>query len=116
MALEYAQQVLQEALKLIYDSAYLHDMSPVDDGKGGSILPPENSIPVFARLDSVLDWMRLDTGYSEKDVAVFILRTNDLEINKDYEVTLNSRRYKIGSFREDPLRVSWECRAVPTRG
>lgn len=84
---------------------------------GGSIVTAGTPIQFAcsAQVDAVTEAMRLEAGFSEKDVRVMVLRAT-LEVDLDTDAIVqvldgpNAGSWSIQSIGGDPCGVSWECR------
>ena len=88
----------------------------IDDG--GSIVTPGEAVErdCMAQVDAVTDAMRLQDGFTQRDVRLLILSatlTGSLDTTARVEVTAgpNAGVYSVQSVARDPVGIGWDCRA-----
>jgi hypothetical protein len=84
---------------------------------GGSIVAPGVPIekPCHAHVDSATDRMRLVSGFTEKDMGLFVLAaTLDGEIDTSASVEIlggpHAGLWSVESVNQDGAGIYWECR------
>ncbi len=105
------------ALGVGYHDAVVHwPGTPTYDG-GGSIAAPGTSVSISCsvQVDSVTERMRQTPGYTEKDMALFILAaTLDGEMDTDGRVEVlegpHTGIWAVDMADRDPAGVYWQCR------
>lgn len=111
------QDFIQLGLGFIYDSGFVIRKTVIDDGKGGYTRGQDGTISCSIKIDSVSESMRLELGYTDKDVALYILQNEGFVLTSDDEVRDHTgQRYALGTLRTDPVNVAWLVRGTPISG
>ena len=116
VSLDFLKDFVVSVESVVYDDGVVHNAELIDDGKGGYTRNPDANSPCKARIDRVTEYMRLEEGFTDKDVGLFILQTPGLVVDEDSELTLNGVRYTLGTLRQDPLQAAWQVRGTPVDG
>lgn len=70
-----------------------------------------------AQLDSVTETMRQSAGYTEGDVAIYILSHGlPVPVTTDDEIAVKGALYSIASADTDPANAYWLCRGQLVAG
>lgn len=116
-ATDVLKELLIEGVEGLYDDGLVHKLGKQDDGKGGYTRNPPDPVPCKIKIDSVTDDMRLELGFTNKDVALYILQTPGLVLSEDDEVSDDTgQRYSLGTLKTDPVNSHWLVRGTPTDG
>ena len=105
---------LSSAFTPLYPDGFLHRSTEVI-ANNGDVTQSDSNTAIKAKRDAVTEIMKTDAGYSEKDVAVYVLNPDlSLQINTDDEVTCEGVRYRIGGpIRKDTVSSHFILRCSP---
>lgn len=114
--IDVVKGILVAGLEFVYDDGLIHRTVLTDDGRGGIITAGPIKVPCKVQLGEVTDYMRLEEGYTSKDVGLFVLQTEGLQLNPDDELEYDDQLYSLGALNEDPARAAWVVRGTPKNG
>lgn len=91
----------------VYLPATLHRRELTGDNEGTPVYT-ETTYSCRAQVDVCGEKMRLSAGYSDTDVAIFILQgTCEVEPNSNDEITTNRGRFALNNSDVDPAASYW---------
>lgn len=91
----------------IYLPATLHKRTLVDDGEG-SLTATVTDYPCRAQVDTCGEKLRASAGYSDTDMAVYILQgTCEVEPTSQDQITTTRGRFNLNNSDVDPAGSYW---------
>lgn len=93
----------------LYLPATLYRRADVDDGSG-TVTVTWTGEAVRAQLDSATQAMRMTPGYTDEDMAIYILASGISPVTTDCEITIKGQRWAIASITQDPAGAYFLCR------
>lgn len=100
------------AFGAMYLDGTLHSSVRTEDG-GGSVSRTFTDSAIKVQLDSVTEAMRLEPGYTARDVRLIILQYGAVEPSTEDEITAGGRRWALGNISADPANTHWTARGTP---
>ncbi|AYJ87662.1 hypothetical protein D3Y57_19200 [Sphingomonas paeninsulae] len=103
-------RVFASVLAPMYLDATLHRRSDADDGFGTIGIAWSDEC-IRAQLDSATHAMRMTPGFTDTDVAIYVLAADLCDpIDSDCEITVRDQRYAVASVTTDPALSYYLCR------
>lgn len=103
-------RIFGAAMGSVYLDATLHRIVRTP-AANGDVATSATDHAAKAHFDMVDETMRQEPGYTERDVAILVLRAPlAVEPTTDDEITLGGRRWSIASVGTDPAGTHWRMR------
>lgn len=115
-ATDVLKDIVIAGVEGLFDDGLIYNLGKEDDGKGGFTRDPADPVPCKIKVDTVTEEMQAEVGYTDKDVALYVLQ-NGVSLSSHNEVSdQTGQRYSLGILKTDPVNSHWLVRGTPING